>query len=91
MKKTITIASLIGSLLLILDSVHASHWLVLFFLAGVIPGTDIRIPATDALAANATAITIIMLRLTVWPTARTLFFPPHTTVNPTKKHTPHRI
>jgi len=91
MKKTITITSLVSSLLLILDSAHASHWLVLYFLAGVIPGTNILISATDMLAANATAITIIMLRITVWPTVRTLFFPPDTTVNTTKKHTPRRI
>ena len=91
MKKTITIICLVGSLLLILDSAHASHWLVLYFLAGVIPGTNILISATDMLAANATAITIIMLRITIWPAARTLFFPPDTTAKTTNKHTAHRI
>jgi hypothetical protein len=91
MKKAITIICLIGALLLILDSVHASHWLVLFFLAGVIPGTNILISATDTLAANATAITIVILRITVWPTIRTFFFPQATTADTTKKHTPHRV
>lgn len=91
MKKAITIISLIGALLLILDSAHASHWFVLFFLAGVIPGTDILIPATDMLAANATAITIVMLRITVWPSVQPIFFPLSTTDAATKKRTAHRI
>ncbi len=87
MKKTITIISLIGALLVILDSVQASHWFVLFFLAGVIPGTNILIPATGILAANATAITIVIVRLFAWPTLQTLFFSKTLVTIPTKKRT----
>ena len=91
MKKTITVMCLIAGLLIILDSVNASHCLVLFFLVGVIPGTNILISATDALAANATAMTIVILRITAWPTIRTVFFPHVTIIATIKKHTPHQV
>jgi|GEM_PF-1072018 len=87
MKKAIITVSLIGSLLLILDSANAAHWLVLFFLAGIVPGTDILISPVDMLAANATAITVIVLYVTIWPAIRSLFFShPEAPVAP-KKHT----
>ncbi|MBC7868843.1 hypothetical protein H7X69_01525, partial [Candidatus Saccharibacteria bacterium] len=90
-KKAITIISLIGALLIILDSVQASHWFVLFLLAGVIPGTDILIPAAVVLAANAAAITIVFLRLAVWPNVQSLFFPEDTTAIATNRPTPNRV
>lgn len=67
MKKAVIIISSIGSLLIILESLNAGNSLTLFLLAGVVPGTNIRIPAIDMMAATATAITIIVLRLTAWP------------------------
>jgi len=88
MKKAVITVSLISSLLLILDSANATHWLVLFFLAGVVPGTDTLISPIDMLAANATAITIVIMRITIWPTLRTVFFAPTKTLVVSKKHTP---
>lgn len=91
MKKAISIICIIGAVLIILDSANASHWLLLFFLAGVIPGTNIHISAIDTLAANATAITIVILRITAWSRIRTLFFAQDTTAIATKRRTPHRV
>ena len=88
MKKAIITVSLISSLLLLLDSANAAHWLVLFFLAGIVPGTDILISPVDMLAANATAITIVILRITVWPTIRNIFFPHTEAPIVPKKRTP---
>jgi hypothetical protein len=87
MKKAIITVSLIGSLLLVLDSANAAHWLVLFLLAGVVPGTDILISPVDMLAANATAITAIILYVTVWPTIRNLIFSRPAAPIASKKHT----
>ncbi|MFZ1301351.1 MAG: hypothetical protein WAQ27_02095 [Candidatus Microsaccharimonas sp.] len=49
MKKTITIILITLSLLLILDSIDFSHALMMFILAGVIPGTNITIDASQML------------------------------------------
>lgn len=49
MKNTITIIAIILSLLLILDSFNFSHALMVFYLAGVIPGTNIAIGAAQML------------------------------------------
>ncbi|MEP7204625.1 MAG: hypothetical protein ABI716_00330 [Candidatus Saccharibacteria bacterium] len=86
MKKNISIIGIIGSLFLILDSMGASHWVLLFVLAGVIPGTDIHISAIDMMAANATAIVIIILRVTAWPQLLEFFLPPVEKRMATKKH-----
>jgi membrane protein DedA with SNARE-associated domain len=71
MKKALIIASLLGSLWILLDSVSAAHWFILFILVGVIPGTNIVISPIDMLAAISTAITVIVLRITTWPSIRT--------------------
>ncbi|MFZ3010111.1 MAG: hypothetical protein WA030_03800 [Candidatus Microsaccharimonas sp.] len=47
MRKTIIITSLILSGLLILDSMSAGHFLMMFLLAGIIPGTNIAISAQN--------------------------------------------
>lgn len=89
MKKTIIITSIVASSLMILDGFNIVDSLTLFFLAGVIPGTDIRISAVDMMSATATAITIIVLRLTVWARVRPFFFdPPHAST--TRKSTSRR-
>lgn len=80
MKKAITILCSIGSGLIILSSFDFSHSLLLFLFAGVIPGTNITISAIDVMAACATAFTIILIRLTIWPTlAKSFFLQPPTT------------
>lgn len=76
MKKLITIICLIGALLIILDSLNAANSLVLFLLVGDIPGTSLRVSAIDMMAATATAITIILLRVTVWSKIKTSLFAP---------------
>ena len=49
MKKTIAIILTIFSLLLILDSFNFGHALMMFYLAGVIPGTNLILNATQML------------------------------------------
>lgn len=49
MKKTITITLTIFSLLLILDSFNFGHALMMFYLAGVIPGTNVAIGGAQML------------------------------------------
>ncbi len=45
MRRTIIITSLILSGLIILDSMNAGHALMMFLLAGIIPGTNIALSA----------------------------------------------
>jgi len=49
MKKIITTIITIFSLLIILDSFNFSHALMMFYLAGVIPGTNIALGAAQML------------------------------------------
>jgi len=49
MKKAVTIICLSLSAILILDSVNAGHAVFMFFLAGVIPGTNMAISADSML------------------------------------------
>jgi hypothetical protein len=70
MKKTITVLCLVGSVLIILDTMNAAESLLLFLFTGIISGTTIRIPPIAMMAASAVAITIIILRLTVWSSLR---------------------
>lgn len=49
MKKIITTIITIFSLLIILDSFNFSHALMMFYLAGVIPGTNITLGAAQML------------------------------------------
>lgn len=74
MKKTITILSTIGSLLIILDTMNLGHSIVLFLFVGQIPGTSLLLSPVDMMAATATAFTIVVLRFTVWNTLRTRLF-----------------
>ena len=94
MKKAVIIASIIGSALIILDTFKAVDSLTLLLLVGVIPGTDMRVPAIDMMAATATAITIIVLRITVWPVFKAEFMrhvDTPTQASPAKKRTVRRI
>lgn len=74
MKKAVITFCLIGSGLIILSSLNIMHSLTLFFLAGVIPGTNIALTPVEMMAASATAITIVVLRITVWPRLAKAFF-----------------
>jgi hypothetical protein len=76
MKKSIIIICFVGALLIILDSLNAANSLVLFLFVGVVPGTNLLISPVDMMAATATAITIIILRITVWSRIRTFLFAP---------------
>lgn len=50
MKKTLSIIFLLLSTIVILDSCNAGHALMIFLLAGIIPGTNIVMSAEDVLA-----------------------------------------
>lgn len=76
MKKLITAICVVGALLIILDSLHAANSIVLFFFVGVIPGTDLLVSPVDMMAATATAITIILLRVTVWSRVKIFLLSP---------------
>ena len=81
MKKVAVVICLVGSLLILLDTINFGHDLLLLLFAGVIPGTNIVVSPIDMMAATATAITVIVLRITVWPSLRPLVLPP----TPSKK------
>lgn len=89
MRKAITTICVVGGLLIILDGFNAANALMLFVFTGVIPGTDVRISAVDMMSATATAITVVILRITVWPSFRTFFFiePAKPAVRRTKRTT----
>lgn len=49
MKKTLTLILIALSFMLILDSMNAGHAIMMFLLAGVIPGTSIAVEASRML------------------------------------------
>ncbi len=65
MKKALTIIFVSLSLILILDSVNAGHALVMFFLAGIIPGTNVAISASSMLQAFTFLIGFTLSRVTI--------------------------
>ena len=67
MRKSIITLCVIGSAILFLDTINFGQQLILFIFAGIVPGTNIVIAPIDMMAATATAITVIILRITVWP------------------------
>jgi len=79
MKKFIVFICLAGSLLILLDTINFGHSLILLLFAGVIPGTNKVISPIDMMAATATAITVIVLRITAWPSIKPIILPqtPH--------------
>lgn len=76
MKKSIVFICLIGSLMIFLDTINFGHNLLLLLFAGVIPGTNTVISPIDMMAATATAITVIILRVTLWPSLKPMILPP---------------
>lgn len=79
MKKTAIISLNIASLLVIVSIFDPAHSLTLFLLVGLVPGTDIIIPPIDMLAAVCTALTVLVMRITVWQSIRMFFFGSHET------------
>lgn len=65
MKKTLTILCISLSALMILDSMNAGHALVMFFLAGVIPGTNVAIDAARMLELFTLLIGFTLSRITM--------------------------
>ena len=64
MKKIITVVFLSLSALIILDSLNAGHAVVMFLLAGVIPGTNLAISADEMLNLFALLIGFSLSRVT---------------------------
>lgn len=63
MRKTIIITSLILSGIMILDSMDAGHVLMMFLLAGIIPGTNIAISAQTMMEGFALAGGFVIARV----------------------------
>ncbi len=72
MRKLIITLSIIGSAAIFLDTINFGQQMILFVFAGIVPGTNIVISPIDVMAATATAITVIILRITVWPLVRSI-------------------
>lgn len=66
MRKTIITLSLIGSALIILNAFEAGHALMMFLMAGIIPGTNIVINADTMVFVFASAFGFVCARLTVY-------------------------
>ena len=66
MKKNIAIIFTLLSLLLILDSVNFGHALMMFLLAGVIPGTNMTINGEQMLEFTVLVAGFIFARLTMY-------------------------
>jgi len=64
MKKTITIILIILSLLFILDSFNFSHAMMMFLLAGVVPGTNVIIDGAQMLELFALITGFTVARIT---------------------------
>ncbi len=76
MKKFITYICLTGSLLVFMSAIDVERSLALFLFAGVIPGTNIVVSPVDMMAATATAIVVVILRLAAWPQIKAVFDQP---------------
>jgi hypothetical protein len=61
MRKIIIIACLIGSFILFLQSTGIEESILLFLMAGIIPGTNIRISSTDMLVATTLFSALIII------------------------------
>lgn len=65
MHKTITIILVTLSLILILDSMNAGHAITMFILAGIVPGTNIVISATQMLEVFSLLLGFALARIAV--------------------------
>lgn len=64
MKKAVITLSIVLSGLMILDSMNAPHAVMMFLLAGVIPGTTIVLSPGDMLSVFALLIGFVLARIT---------------------------
>jgi hypothetical protein len=63
MKKNLTVFFLVSSLLIILDSLHFGYGLMMFFFAGIIPGTNLQLTPEQMLALYIIASAFIVIRM----------------------------
>lgn len=63
MKKFFTMFFLVSSLLIILDSLHFGYGLMMFFFAGIIPGTNLQLSPEQMLMLYAFTIGMAFIRL----------------------------
>jgi len=63
MKNRIIITCLILSALLILDSMDAGHAIVMFYLAGLVPGTNVTLSPSTMLQVFALLIGFVLARI----------------------------
>jgi len=66
MKKTIAIIFTLLSLLIILDSMNFGHAVMMFLLAGIIPGTNIAINGAQMLEFTTLVFGFIFARVTMY-------------------------
>ena len=59
-EKIITYICIAGTLAVLVLSVDLTHSMVVFLLAGIVPGTNWSIPAADMMAAIATLLTVLI-------------------------------
>jgi hypothetical protein len=71
-RKVIIIACLAASLLIFLDTIDIVHGLVMFLLAGIIPGTNIVLSATQMLVVMIVLTGLAIYRFAVTPLRRKL-------------------
>jgi len=64
MKKAIIITCIVLSGLIILDSMNAGHALMMFLLAGMVPGTTIILSPNDMMSLFALLIGFVLARVT---------------------------
>ncbi len=81
MKKMITITLTALAVLIILDSLNAGQALMMFYLAGVIPGTNVAIDAGRALELFALITGFVLARIAL-NAAPQLFAKRHNTLRP---------
>ncbi|MCX6728432.1 MAG: hypothetical protein NTV39_01525 [Candidatus Saccharibacteria bacterium] len=62
MRKYLTVFFLISSLLIILDSIHFGYALMMFFFAGIIPGTNLQLTPEEMLILYVIAAGIVVIR-----------------------------
>jgi hypothetical protein len=63
MKKFFTVFFLVSSLLIILDSLHFGYGLMMFFFAGIIPGTNLQLTPEQMLVLYFVGAFVIVIRL----------------------------
>lgn len=63
MKRFFTVFFLVSGLLIVLDSIHFGYGLMMFFFAGLIPGTNLQLTPEQMLILYVIAMVFIVIRL----------------------------